>query len=57
VGVVAVDVVVGVVGMLRGIRRSGGVRRDQSMMVVTTVITNLISFLLHIIIHAKFLEN
>jgi hypothetical protein len=46
--------VVGVVGMLRGIRRSGDVRRDQSMMVVTTAITNLISFLLHIIIHQKY---
>ena len=46
--------VVGVVGMLRGIRRSGGVRQDQSMMVAAAVITNLISFLLHIIIHQKY---
>jgi hypothetical protein len=50
--VVAAVAVVGV--MLRGIRRSGGVRRGQSMMVVTTAITNLISFLLHIIIHQKY---
>jgi hypothetical protein len=46
-------VVVGVKGMLRGIRRSGGVRRDQSMMVTAAAITNLISFLLHIIIYRK----
>ena len=40
-------------GSLTGIKRSGGVGRDQSM-VPAAAITNVISFLLLIIIHQKY---